>query len=550
MENKKRIVILGGGFGGVYSAMHLEKLLKHNKEWEIVLISKENYFVYQPMLAEVVGGSLGVLDTVSPLRRLLPRTTLFIREIDEVNTDQQTVTLSPKFSHTPLVIHYEHLVVALGNVTDFRNITGLHEHAMPFKNLSDALTIRNHLIDIVEAAENEYNPELRKELLTFVVAGGGFSGTEIVAEIIDFVKDVCKKSKRIKKDEIRVILAHSGQRLMERELPESLSRYSEKILRKRGVEIMFDSKLYTASPESAFFSIKGADGAVRTEKIATKTVISTVPSSPAPIVEKLPLPKDDRGRLIVNELLAVQGCSNIWAVGDCAAIPCKEGGACPPTAQFATREGSRIAKNIYNSITGQTLEPFQYKSIGVMGALGHRRAVAELFGKIKISGFLAWFLWRTVYLLKLPGIDRKLKVAFSWILDAIIPLETVQLNLSPTRSISQLHYESGDIVFKQGDRGDTLYMIVEGQVDVILENRGPKGTEREIIKTLSKGDYFGEMALIYNHRRSATIQCKTPTDLLAINKKDFGYLTGSFHELKDQFAQVSEKRQKEQRKLG
>lgn len=171
----KRIVILGGGFGGTYTAMHLEKhLRKHNDPFEISLVNRENYFVFQPMLAQVVGGSLDLLDTINPLRKLLPKTELFIREIDSIDIEKKCVLLTPKHSHVPTQLCYDHLVLALGNVINFRGIAGLHEHSLPFKTLADSIGIRNQVIEVLEAAASEKDPELEKKLLTFVVGGGRF----------------------------------------------------------------------------------------------------------------------------------------------------------------------------------------------------------------------------------------------------------------------------------------------------------------------------------------------------------------------------------------
>ncbi|MDN3507969.1 MAG: FAD-dependent oxidoreductase, partial [Simkaniaceae bacterium] len=182
---KKRVIVLGGGFGGVYTAMQLEKHFKKSKEWEVVLINRENYFVYQPMLAEVVGGSVDLLDTVSSIRRLLPKTSLYVRDIEKIDTANKKVVLAPKFSHKELELSYDHLVISLGNVTNFQDIAGLHEHAMSFKNLADAVEIRNRVIDAVETAAGETDEDLKRAMLTFVIGGGGYSGVEVCAEVND-----------------------------------------------------------------------------------------------------------------------------------------------------------------------------------------------------------------------------------------------------------------------------------------------------------------------------------------------------------------------------
>ena len=493
----QRIVILGGGFGGMYTAYYLEKLISAKDPIEIILINRDNYFVYQPMLAEVVGGSLGILDTVSNLKGLLKKTKIYVREIESIDLQKKTIFLTPRFTHSHEPIQYDYLVIGLGNITDFKGMPGLHEHALSFKNLADAIAIRNRLIEIVEDAANTENPLFKKELLTVVVGGGGFSGTEVVAEINDFLRRLSKSYSSISQEEIRVVLVHSKDRLMERELSPTLSHYAEKILKKRGVEIIYNTQLVAASQQEAVLS----DG----RRIAAKTIVSTVPSSPNPLLTGLNLPQD-KGKLLCEPTLQIQGQSTLYAIGDCAKIPLKEGFA-PPTAQFAIREAKTLASNLIASIKGQPQKHFHHRALGMMGALGHQRAVGEFFGKIKVQGFFAWLMWRAVYWIKLPGIDRKLKVLFSWILDMLIPPESVQLKLEPSQGILPLHFEKEEIIFHEGDIGDYLYIITKGKVEV-LKNIDGKNTP---VATLVQGEYFGEMALMNQRTRSATIRCLEPT---------------------------------------
>ncbi|MFN5734297.1 MAG: NAD(P)/FAD-dependent oxidoreductase, partial [Planctomyces sp.] len=236
MSDRIRIVILGGGFGGVYTAMHLERLLRRDSRVEIALVNRENYFVFQPMLAEVVSGNIGLLDTVSPISRLIPRCRLYVREVESVDLEARSVTLAPGFRPQPLVLQYDHLVLAAGTVTDFRGMTGLQQHAMPFKTLADAVRLRNHLINVLHEADIESDEMRRQQLLTFVVAGGGFSGVEVAAEMNDFLRAAAARLHTDLSREVRVLLVHSGQRILERELSESLGLYAQKILQGRGVE--------------------------------------------------------------------------------------------------------------------------------------------------------------------------------------------------------------------------------------------------------------------------------------------------------------------------
>lgn len=529
---RTRIVILGGGFAGVYTAMELERLRGSSKDIEIILINKENYFVFQPMLPEIISGSIGILDTVSPLRRLLPKTTIYVRDVEMVDIQNKTVTLSPGFRPRPLHIQFDHLVVALGNVTDFRGMAGLQEHALPFKNLADAIHLRNHVIHLLEEAANEPDGELKQQLLTFVVAGGGFSGVEVAAELNDFVRNAAPHYHGIDPSMIRVMLLHSGKRILDREMSEELSLYAQSLLQKRGMELRFNARLHTATPDAAILQSG--------ERIVTKTLVSTVPSSPNPIVDLLELPKE-KGKIRSTVTLQVEGMENIWAIGDCAFIPTVDGKqSCPPTAQYASREGTLTAQNITASIQGRPLKNFTFGGLGKMGALGHRNAVAEIFAGIKLSGFLAWFLWRTVYLFKLPGLERKIKVGIAWALDLLIPTEFVQLKTGVARGVSQSHFEPGENVFRQGDIGDTLYILLSGEAEVIRESNGTE----QIVATLSAGEFFGEMALMNEHTRGATIRCSQAMDVLCLNKNDFRALVANLPDLKKSFELVMAKRMK------
>jgi NADH dehydrogenase len=527
---KPRVVILGGGFGGVYLAKRLEQHIRRGAQLECVLVTQDNYFVFQPMLPEIISGTIGIVDTVSPIRRLLPRTEVHVREVVGVDLERRVVIASPGFQPHPHEIPFDHLVLALGTVTDFRGMRGLPEHARPFKNLADALALRTHVIRALEEATIERErPELVRQLLTFVVAGGGFSGVEVVAELNDFVRAVARQYRGLDTTQIRVMLLHSQQRILP-ELPERLARFAERILRKRGVELRLGARLEAATGDAAIL--------VGGERIPTKTLVSTVPSFAHPLIEALPLPKAKGGRLQVDAQLRVQGSSNVWAVGDCAFALAPDGQPAPPTAQHATREAEDAADNIAATITGRSLRPFTFKGLGKMGSLGHRSAVAEVFG-IQISGFPAWFLWRTIYLFKLPGWGRKLKVAISWTLDLVLPPDLVQLRLGAARGFVHEHFEPGQVVFHQGDLGDRLYIVLNGEAEAV--GRGPDGAE-SVLGRIGAGEFFGEMALLKDSGRNATVRCVKAMDTLSLPKSDFGVLTRHLAGLKKDVDDVAARR--------
>jgi NADH dehydrogenase len=285
----KEVLILGGGFAGVYTARYLEKLLSA-EEASITLVNRENYWVYQPMLPEVISGSVGLTNVVSPIRRLCPRSNLIMREVENIDLDKQIVTISPGFRPRQLRLHYDHLVIALGNITDFHGMPGLMENAMPFRTLADAMVLRNHLIHVLEEADVEENPELRRQLLTFVVGGGGFSGVEVMAELNDFVRSVKRNYLRLRNEPHRCVIVQASDRILP-EMSETLADFARRILRQRGVEIILNDRLKAATSERAILQ-SGTE-------IPCKTLISTVPSALPPVIHKLDCRKE-RGKLLVN----------------------------------------------------------------------------------------------------------------------------------------------------------------------------------------------------------------------------------------------------------
>jgi NADH dehydrogenase len=525
-----RIVIVGGGFAGVYAARRLERRLARlgprARDVEVVLVNRDNYFVFQPMLPEVISGSIGILDTVSPLRRLLPKTTVVVREVEEIDLEKRVVRTSPGVHPHPSEIAFDHLVLALGTVTDFRGLRGLPEHALPFKSLGDALALRNHVIGALEEAAVEKEEALRRQLLTFVVAGGGFSGVEVAAELNDFVREVACHYKTIDAADIRVVLLHSQDRILP-EVSPRLAAFAQDILARRGVELRLGTRLEAASAEAAILS--GG------ERIPTRTLVSSVPSSPHPLVEALALPKSPSGRLRVGPGLAVEGRSDVWALGDCAQVPNPDGRTfAPPTAQHAIRQAEVAADNIAAALTGGRPRAFSFAGLGKMGSLGHRCAVAEVFG-FQISGFFAWWLWRTIYLAKLPGWARRIKVATSWTLDLFLAPDLVQLRAGASGGLRREHYEPGQTVFHQGDVGDCVFVIVDGSAEVVRDD----GQLCSRVARLGAGEVFGEMALLGRSVRNATVRCVEPMTILRLPRRDFRLLDASIPALRESFEEVA-----------
>lgn len=454
---------------------------------------------------------------------------LKVREVESVDLARRVVITSAGFEPHSDEIAFDHLVLALGNVTDFRGLPGLPEHAMPFKNLADALALRTHIIRALEeAAIEHHDAELRRKLLTFVVAGGGFSGVEVAAEINDFVRAVARYYRSIDPSEIRVILSHSRDRILP-EVTEKLARFAERILQKRGVELRLKSRLAAATADGAILSSG--------EHLPTKTLVSTIPASPHPVLDALVLPKAKNGRIRVDDFLRVEGHSNVWALGDCAWVTTPDGTASPLTAQHATRQAEVAATNLLSTLRGGPQRRFDFGGLGKMGSLGHRSAVAEIMG-VQLSGFVAWFLWRTVYLAKLPGWGRRLKVAVSWTLDLFLPPDLVELRLSCSTGMLQEHFEPGQIVFRQGDLGDRLFIIIAGEAEVVREHDGGE----IVVARLGPGEYFGEVALLEHEPRNATVRCASPMNTVSIPKREFGTLAAYLPALRESFEAVARRR--------
>ena len=411
----KRILILGGGFAGLSTAMELEKILGRDSGVEIPPVNRENFFLFTPMLHEVAASDLDLTTIVNPARKMLRRTNCFAGEVRNVDLEARQVVVAHGFDHHEHTLEYDYLVLGLGSTTNFYGIPGLEERALTMKSLSDAMRLRNHLIAHLEEAASECC-KVKDPLLTFVVAGGGFAGVETIAGINDFVRGALKSYPDLHENMVRVVLVHPGPVILP-ELGEKLGAYAQRKLSERKVEILLNTKVTGVTERS----VKLSDGQV----IYGNTLIWTAGTSPNPLLRNLPCMKE-RGRIVVNEQLEVGGIANVWAVGDCAAIPDRKTGRFyPPTAQHALRQGRVLAHNIAAAIRGREPKPFLFSTIGQLAAIGRRTGVANIAG-VNFSGFLAWWLWRTIYLSKLPRFEKKVRVALDWTLDLVFSKDLVQ----------------------------------------------------------------------------------------------------------------------------
>jgi NADH dehydrogenase len=410
-----RIVILGGSFAALNTARRLEQRMPRDGSVQATLISYDNYLLFTPMLAEVAAGEIAPDHAAAPLRRFLRRVRVWQGDVTGVDLQRRTVTMRQLATGVSLDVPYDHLVLALGSVTSYHHVPGAEEHSLTFKSLEDAARARARVIDCFEQAAIERDPATRRALLTIVVAGGGNTGVELAASLNDLVRSMKRYYPRLAREQPRVIIAHHGERLLE-ELPASLGAYALRLLQKRGIDVRLGTGVATVTAESVTLDPGGV--------VAARTVFWTAGIAPSPVVEAMAVPKDRHGAVVVDRYFAVQGLSGVWALGDCAGVPNPKGGTYATTAQNAEREGPIVADNILATIRGEPLTPFTYQPMGMMTALGHRRAVGQVFGRT-FSGLPAWLMWRGVYLSKMPGLDRRARIGMDWLLDAIFPPDLV-----------------------------------------------------------------------------------------------------------------------------
>jgi len=412
---RTRIVIAGGGFAGLYAAKQFERTLARRPDIEVTLISHENFILFTPMLHEVAAGDLLPGDIVNPLRRILRRVHVVVAEVEAIDLTTRSVRCRNALQDVERTFEFDHLLLALGAETNFFDTPGVRDWAMTMKNLADAALLRNRMVALLEEASLHNDEAMQRELLTFVTAGGGFSGAETTGAVNDFLRETARFYPAVKPEMIRTILVHGGEYLLP-ELGEELGRYAERKLKKRGVAVMTGAlvKSYDGSV------VQVNDGT----SISAATLIWTAGAKPSPVVESLACPKE-RGRILVDDCLAVAGIPGLWAAGDCAAVPDGTGKFYPPTAQHGMREAVVAAENIAHAIAGEPLKAFRYKTVGMLASLGHHTGVAKFFG-MKFSGFVAWWMWRSVYLAKLPRLAKKLRVAVDWTLDLFFGREIEQ----------------------------------------------------------------------------------------------------------------------------
>jgi NADH dehydrogenase len=413
MNDQRRIVVFGGGFAGTALVRALDRRLPPG--WSVTLVSQENFITYHPLLAEVVGASLLPGHVVAPHRQMVRNTDVCMAAVSHIDLDQRVVHYLGEGSGE---LPYDQLVIACGTQANLGLVRGMNEYALPLKTLGDALFLRNRVVSRLEAASLQSDRESRRWLLTFIVIGGGYSGVEVAGEIEDFVRSSLRYYPMIDPADVRVVLLHGTERLLP-EISERLGRFACEKMARNGVEIRLKARVVRVDDRGVMLDSG--------DTVAGGTVVCTIGTAPNPIVAATGL-NTERGRLKVEPDMAVKARPGVWALGDCAAVPNSlDGGLCPPTAQFADRQARHLAKNILAAIAGRPTAAFGYRPVGQLCSIGHNKAVAEIFG-LKLAGFVAWLLWRGVYLLKIPTFSRKARLYLEWNWAMFFPPDIVHFN--------------------------------------------------------------------------------------------------------------------------
>ncbi|MBS0420982.1 MAG: NAD(P)/FAD-dependent oxidoreductase [Proteobacteria bacterium] len=453
-------MIVGGGFAGTKAAQMLEHTL--SPEWTLTLLDRENFITFNPLLPEVVGASLLPGHVVAPHRLMIHCSHVWMAQVTHIDTAQRLVHY---YGERPGTIRYDQLLLACGANANLDVVKGMGDYGLPLKTLGDALILRNRIIARLEQAELQPDPQHRRWLTTFVVVGGGFSGVETAGELVDFLYASLKYYKRIRQEDLRVILVHSGERLLP-ELPRGLGAFTYRKMRTRDVDVRLNARAVRVTDRDVHLDSG--------ETLEAGTVICTIGTEPNSLLDSIPALKN-RGRLVVNPDMSVPGVKCVWAAGDCAAVVnALDGEVCPPTAQFAEAQAKQLAANIVARLNGQPTGAFHYRPKGQLSSVGHNKAVAEVFG-VKLSGFIAWLLWRGFYLLRIPTLARKTRLFLEWNWAMFFPPDIAHLGFSRTQRRSSAsmtalatHPQGGT----SGELGPTK-RIFEGRHDGYPNGNGP-----------------------------------------------------------------------------
>ena len=418
---RHRIVIVGGGFGGVYTAIHLGRAWRKSRDADIVLLSRDNYFLMTPFLFEAGSGVLDPRHAVAPIRRLVHRSAArFVEaDVERIDFDRRVVhARHAAGDRDAYEVPYDLVVLSLGGVTNLKIIPG-SEHALTFKTLADAIYLRNHVIDAFEHADATADEAHRRRLLSFVVIGAGLVGVELMGELTAFVRHISRLYPRTRETPRSFHLVEAGPHILP-EMERDLADYAERVLVRRGVVVHRSAPARQIGP--------GVVQLPTGDPLQAHTIVLSAGVAPNPLLATFPVEKHPKGRVLVDATMRSTSHPTVWAVGDCALIPDPSGKPYPQLAQHALREARVLAHNITAALRGGTTRPFVYQTLGTLASLGDFQGVGRVM-KLKVRGFLAWWVWRSYYLMQMPRFERKLRIVLDWTVALFFHYDVVKLDL-------------------------------------------------------------------------------------------------------------------------
>jgi NADH dehydrogenase len=511
--DRLRIVIVGGGFAGVTVSEALNRRIA--SDVEVAVISSENHMVFTPMLAEVAGRSLSGLDVVVSGRQVAPRATWLTATVTGVDLKRNEVEYTRPDGKIA-TLSYAHLVLACGSEINLDVVPGMAAHAYPLRTVGDGFTLGNEVIARFEQAAVEPDDAERQRLLTVAVVGGGFTGVEAAGHLFDLMRNIHPFYPQLSHTRPRMVLLQRGARIVPEFQHDSLSRFALRKLEQNGLEVRLNTEVHEVTARY----VRLGTG----ERISTGLILCAIGTSPAALIKKIGLPME-HGRLKTEPDMRVTGAANVWAFGDCAAVPnAWNGQLSPPTAQFALRQAKQLAANLVRVRRGEATKSFRFRPQGLLATIGHHNGVAEIY-RLRFSGVLAWFLWRAVYLLKIPTFRRKLNVIVDWTWDIFFKPNIVQVYVARQQRFKQAHYAAGDFVFRKGEPGGAFFVVKAGSAGLYLD----EASETPLV-TWTKGDHFGEAAFLkgaVHPTYRASVKAQTPLDLIVIEPADFTGLAES-----------------------
>jgi NADH dehydrogenase len=512
MEDSK-LVIVGGGFAGATLAEQLGRRVA--PDVEVIVISSENHMTFTPMLAEVAGRSLSALDVTVPGRQIARGATWVTAAVTGVDLKKNEVEYT-RPDGQKATLPYTHLVLACGSDVNLDVVPGMAAHAYTLRTVGDGFDLGNEIITRFEQAAAEPNDAERERLLTVVVVGGGFTGVEAAGHLFDLMRNIMPFYPQLSHVRPRMVLLQRGPKIVPEFQHDSLSEFALRKLRQNGLDV----RLNTDVKEVTAQYVRLGTG----ERIDSGLTVCSVGTAPVPLIKKIGLPVE-RGRLKTEPDMRVTGSANVWAFGDCAAVPnAWNAQISPPTAQFALRQAKQLAANLLRVQRGGATKPFHFRPQGLLATIGHQNGVAEIYG-LKFSGLIAWLLWRCVYLMKIPTIGRKLNVVVDWTWDIFFKPNVVEVRVARRQRFKQAHFAAGDFVFRKDEPVAGIYVVKSGSAGLYIDEAAPTP-----FVTWSKGDHFGELAFLEEAEHStypAAVKAETPLDLLVVDRADFSGLAES-----------------------